>query len=44
MEFALNIHFIWYKFHVMSDTTGFVTPLQASSNGTSESWSLNGER
>ena len=37
-------HFIWYRFHVRSVTTGYVSPLQTSSNGTSEPWPLDGEK
>ena len=36
--------FHWIRFNVMPGTTGCVCPLQASSNGTSESRPLNGER
>ena len=32
------------RFYVTSGATGCMCPLQASSNGTSESWPLNGER
>ena len=31
-------HFIWYRFDVMLAATGYVSPLQDSSNSTSESW------
>ena len=36
--------FHWIRFNVMPGATGCMCPLQASSNGTSESQPLNGER
>ena len=44
LKTLLYKHFIWYRFHVMSATTGYVSPSQASSDGTSESRPLNREK
>ena len=40
----MDEHFVLCKFDVVLIATGYVSDLQASSNGTSESWPLNGEK